>query len=105
MIVSLSLIRCDTVLRLQCQQIATHCNSLMLRLDCDHVAYECDRCTALDKSYTASHSRYVLVALRLTGLVGLIETQLSYYNQDVNGGNATALRRYYDFSNLCHFLG
>ncbi len=77
----------------------------MLRLDCDRVAYECERCTALDESQTASHSRYVLVALRLTGLVGLIETQLSYYNQDVNGGNATALRRYYDFSNLCHFLG
>ena len=76
----------------------------MLRLKCDHVAYECERQPALDVSQTASHSRYVLVALRLTGLVGLIETQLSYYNQDVNGGNATALRRYYDFSNLCHFF-
>ena len=75
MIVSLSLIRCDTVLRLDCQQIATHCNSLMLRLDCDRVAYECERQPALDVSQTASHSRYVLVALRLTGLVGLNETQ------------------------------
>ena len=105
MIVSLSLIQCDTGLRLQCQQIATHCNSLMLRLDCDRVAYECDRCTALDVSQTASHSRYVLVALRLTGLIRLIETQLSYYNHTVNGGNATALRRYHGQTKLCHFLG
>ena len=75
MIVSLRLRRLEIVLRLDCQQIATHCNSLMLRLDCDRVAYECDRCTALDKSYTASHSRYVLVALRLMVLTRLVETQ------------------------------
>ena len=55
-------------------------------------------------SYTASQARYVLVALRLTGLIRLMRLNDSYYNQDVNGGNATALRRYYDFSNLCHFF-
>ena len=75
MIVSLSLILYDTGLRLQCQQIATHCNSLMLRLDCVRVAYECDRCTALDVSYSASYSRYVLVALRLMQLTSPVETQ------------------------------
>ena len=76
----------------------------MLRLNCVRVAYECERHTALDQSQTASHCRYVLVALRLTGLVGLMRLNRSYYNQDVNGGNATTLRRYYDFSNLCHFF-
>ena len=55
-------------------------------------------------SYTASQARYVLVALRLTGLVGLMRLNDSYYNQDVNGGNATALRRYYDQTKLCQNL-
>ena len=103
MIVSLSLILYDTGLRLRCQQIATHCNSLGCR-SCVRVAYDCERHTTLDESYTASQARYVLVALRLTGLVGLAETQDSYYNQDVKGENATHHRRILDFINLCYFL-
>ena len=75
MIVSLSLILYDTGLRLRCQQIATHCNSLRLRLNCVRVAYECERLSALDVSYPVSSCNYVLIALRLTGLVGLAETQ------------------------------
>ena len=50
-------------------------DSLMMRPECDRVAYECDRCTALDVSYSASYSRYVLVALRLMQLTSPVETQ------------------------------
>ena len=56
MIVSLSLILYDTGLRLRCQQIVTHCNSLM-----------CSKC--------------VLVAVRLTRLSILAETQMLYYSK------------------------
>ena len=85
MIVSLSLIQCDTGLRLRCQQIATHCNSLRLRLDCDRVAYECDRYMRLDVSYPVSSCNYVLIALRLSRLVGLAETQTLYYSNNLVG--------------------
>jgi len=80
MIVSLSIILLDTGLRLRRLQIATHCNSLMC-LDCVRVAYDCDVSYVLDQSHTASHSRYVLVALRLMQLMRLGETQLLYYSK------------------------
>ena len=76
MIVSLSLIQLDTVLRLDCQQIVTHCNS-----------------------------KYVLVALRLTGLVGLAETQSNYYSNNLMGEIRRRFRRIHGFRNLCYFLG
>ena len=103
MIVSLSLILIETGLRMRCQQIVTHWNSLGC-LSCVHVAYECDRRTALDESYHESTLDCVLVSLRLTGLVRLAETQDSYYTRDGNGGNATYLRRIYAQTKLCHFL-
>ena len=77
MIVSLSLIRLDTVLILERQQMATHAthesNASMLH-DCE-VALP-----ALDQSYPASHTEYVLVALSLKRIVRLAETKTLYYN-------------------------
>jgi len=81
MIVSLSLILYDTGLRLIRQQIVTHCNSLMLRLDCDRVAYECERHPELDESYSQTQLDYDLVALRLKRLTILTETQMLYYSK------------------------
>ena len=81
MIVSLSLILYDTGLRLIRQQIVTHCNSLSMRLDCDRVAYECERQSALDESYSQTQPDYVLVAVRLMRLAILVETQKLYYSK------------------------
>ena len=79
MIVSLSLIRLDTVLRLERRQMATHTthesNASMLH-DCE-VALP-----ALDQSYPASNMRYVLVALSLMRIVRRSETKTLYYNID-----------------------
>ena len=78
MIVSLSLIQLDTVLRLERQQMATHAthesNASMLH-DCE-VALP-----TLDQSQPASHAEYVLVALRLKRIVRRNETQTLYYNK------------------------
>ena len=73
MIVNLSLIRLDTVLRLERQQMATHAthesNASMLH-DCE-VALP-----ALDESQRVSTVQYVLVAVRLMRIVRRIETQM-----------------------------
>jgi len=78
MSVSLSLIRLDTVLRLERQQMATHAthesNASMLH-DCE-VALP-----ALDQSQPVSHTEYVLVALSLKRIVRRNETKALYYNK------------------------
>ena len=69
--------RLEIVLRLERQQMATHwsneTNASMLH-DCE-VALP-----ALDQSYPASHTEYVLVALSLKRIVRLAETKTLYYN-------------------------
>ena len=84
MIVSLSLILCDTGLRLRCLQIATHYLT-RLTLSLVLVPCDCDRCTALDESYPASRCNCVLVWLRLMQLTILAETQMLYYNKVLMG--------------------
>ena len=73
MIVSLSLIRLDTVLRLERQQMATHwsneSNASMLH-DCE-VALP-----ALDQSHAASTVEYVLVAVRLIRIMRLMRLKV-----------------------------
>ena len=53
---------------------------------------------------THCNSRYVLVALRLTGLVGLAETQKNYYSNNLMGGNPTLAARYHGQTKLCQNL-
>ena len=78
MIVSLSLIRLDTVLRPERQKMATHAthesNASMLH-DCE-VALP-----ALDQSQPVSHTEYVLVALSLKRIMRRSETKTLYYNK------------------------
>ena len=81
MIVSLSLIRCDTVLRLECQQIVTHyltvscCvqSATVLRMSVNGVQH----LTCLRPSLGLD---CILIALRLKRLMILHETQDNYYN-------------------------
>ena len=78
MIVSLSLIRCDTVLRLECQQIVTHyltvsCrvqSATVLRMSVNGVPH----LTCLRPRPSLDN---VLIALRLKRLTILAETQKS----------------------------
>ena len=79
MIVSLSLILYDTGLRLRCQQIATHCNSLMC-IRCVRVAWLWSRITELDESQPVSSVNCVLVALSLVIIVRRSETEMLYYS-------------------------
>ena len=75
MIVSLSLIRLDTVLRLERQQMARH-TSLQLRPCCAETHGSCE--TQRDSDV--------------------------YNNTAGNGGNPTCVHTYIDLSNFCHFL-
>ena len=76
MLVNLSIILCDTGLRLRCQQMATH---IVTVLGCVHVALIVNRCTALDESYPVSTVYYVLVPLSLNRPARRSETQPLYY--------------------------
>ena len=82
MIVSLSLILYDTGLRLRCQQIATY---IVTVSGCVHVAYDCERQSALDESHTVSTCNYVLVAVSLVKIVRRTETEPLYYSKSQMG--------------------
>ena len=100
MIVSLSLILSKTGLRLRCQQIATHCNSLMLRPCCEWVWTAARTWPVLPWVYNALRPCCLEThAFRATQRdSGAILYQMGH------GGILTLVRRIYDFSNLCYFL-
>ena len=103
MIVSLSLIRLDTVLRLERQQMATHTTQSETVSGCVHVANECDRSPALDKSHAVSSQSPSLLPC-VSSDARFSRVSAVYIILRPKGGNRTLCVSYIDLSNFCHFL-
>ena len=103
MIVSLSLIRLDTVLRLERQQMATHTTQNETVSGCVHVAYDCERCTALDRSYAVSSQSPSLLPC-VSSDARFARVSRFYIILRPIGVNRTLCVSYIDLSNFCHFF-